>query len=196
MKEFETTNKNVIQQLSSNEKRSKESTNTTSKGTIIVEGKYGTIKFERRLKHPKEMVWKAITDQKEIFRWLPDYKGTFDGYKSGTIDLLNVVSGSHVTGKVLVFDLYHIFEHEWHISPNQMFPEGEPESFIRWDLKPNGDSDTLLIVTHNHLTKSTALTFAPGWHAYLDRLEAILDNQVPPPNWAHRFAEVKELYST
>jgi hypothetical protein len=92
-------------------------------------------------------------------------------------------------------DLHRVFEHEWFIAPNQMFPKGEPESIIRWELKQNGDSDTLLIVTHNHLTKSTALTFAPGWHAYLDRLEAILNNQVPP-NWAHRFAEVKGLYST
>jgi uncharacterized protein YndB with AHSA1/START domain len=195
MKENETTNKKVAQQLSSNEKQSGESPNTTSKGTIIVEGKYGTIKFERRLKHPKEIVWEAITDQKEVFRWLPDYKGTFNGYKSGTIDLLNVVSGSHVTGNILVCDLHRVFEYEWIIAPNQMFPKGETESFIRWELKQSGDSDTLLIVTHNYLTKSTALTFAPGWHAYLDRLEAILDNQVPP-NWAHRFAEVKELYST
>lgn len=193
MKEFETTNKNVIQQLSSNEKRSGESPNTTSKGTIVVEEKYGTIKFERRLKHPKEMVWKAITDQKEIFRWLPDYKGTFGGYKGGTIDLLNVVSGSHVTGNILIFDLYRLFEHEWHIAPNQMFPKGEPESIIRWDLKQDGESNTHLTVIHSNLTKSTALTFAPGWHAYLDRLEAILDNQLPP-NWVHRFAEVKELY--
>jgi hypothetical protein len=43
------------------------------------------------------------------------------------------------------------------------------------------------------LTKSTALLLAQGWHAYLDRFEAILNNQVPP-DWAHRFAEVKELY--
>ena len=92
-------------------------------------------------------------------------------------------------------DLHRVFEHEWFIAPNQMFPKGEPESIIRWELKQNGDSDTLLIVTHNHLTKSTALTFAPGWHAYLDRLEAVLNNQVPP-NWALRFAEVKGLYST
>jgi uncharacterized protein YndB with AHSA1/START domain len=191
MNEYET-NKNVIQQLSSIEKRSVKSPDTASKGTISVEEKYGTIKFERRLKHPKEMVWKAVTDQKEIFRWLPDYKGTFDGYKGGTIDLLNVVSGSHVTGNILVCDLYHIFEYEWFIAPNQMFPKGEPESVIRWELNQNGNLDTLLIVTHYHLTKSTALTFAPGWHAYLDRLEAILDNQVPP-DWAHRFAEVKEL---
>jgi activator of Hsp90 ATPase-like protein len=74
-----------------------------------------------------------------------------------------------------------------------MFPHGEPESVIRWELRQDGDSDTLLIVTHRHLTKSTALRLAPGWHAYLDRLEAILNNQVPP-DWARRFAEVKELY--
>jgi uncharacterized protein YndB with AHSA1/START domain len=194
MEDLETTNKNNVPQFSSIEKHSEESPNTISKGTIAIEEKYGTIKFERRLKHTKEIVWKAITDQKEIFRWLPDYKGTFDGYKDGSIDLLNVVSGSHVTGNILVCDIQSVFEHEWHIAPNQMFPKGEPESIIRWDLKQDGESNTFLTVTHSNLTKSTALTFAPGWHAYLDRLEAILDNQVPP-NWAHRFAEVKELYS-
>ena len=72
-----------------------------------------------------------------------------------------------------------------------MFPRGEPESVIRWELKE--DSDTLLTMTHSRLTKSTALSLAPGWHAYLDRLEAILNNQVPP-DWARRFAEVKKLY--
>jgi len=74
-----------------------------------------------------------------------------------------------------------------------MFPHGEPESLIRWELKQDGDSDTHFIVTHSRLTKSTALRFAPRWHAYIDRLETILNNQVPP-DWARRFAEVKELY--
>ena len=74
-----------------------------------------------------------------------------------------------------------------------MFPHGEPESVILWELKQEGDSDTLLIVTHSRLTKSTSLRLALGWHAYLDRLEAILNKQVPP-DWARRFAEVKELY--
>lgn len=195
MKEFEITNENVGQHLSSNEKRNDKTLNTESKGTIAIEEKYGTIKFERRLSHPKETVWKAITDPKEIFRWLPDYKGTFNGYNGGAIDLVNTVSGSHVTGDILVWDLHRVFEYEWHIAPNQMFPNGEPESVIRWELKQNGNSDTLLIVTHSHLTKSTASRFAPGTHAYLDRLEAILNNQVPP-DWARRFAEVKELYSS
>jgi uncharacterized protein YndB with AHSA1/START domain len=194
MKEFEITNENVKQYLSSNEKRNHEIPNIKSKGIITFEGEYGTLKFERRLSHPKEIVWNAITDPKEIFRWLPDYKGTFDGYTGGAIDLVNTVSGSHVTGDILICDRPSVFEYEWHISPNQMFPYGELESVIRWDLKQDSDSDTLLIVTHNRLNKSTALRLAPGWHAYLDRLETILNNEVPP-EWARRFAEVKELYS-
>jgi uncharacterized protein YndB with AHSA1/START domain len=187
-------NENMKQHLSTSEKRNEKTRNTESKGTITINEDYGTLKFERPLSHPREKVWKAITDPKEIFRWLPDYKGTFNGYNGGTIDLVNTVSGSHVTGDILVSDLNSVFEHEWHISPNQMFPHGEPESIIRWELKQEGDSNTLLIVTHSCLTKSTALRLAPGWHAYLDRLEAILNNQVPP-DWARRFAEVKELYS-
>ena len=197
MNKFEITNENVEQNLSTNKKRNDKTLNTESKGIITFEEKYGTIKFERRLSNPKEVVWKAITDPKEIFRWLPDYKGTFDGYNGGAIDLVNTVSGSHVTGDILIWDLHSVFEYEWHIAPNQMFPNGEPESIIRWELKQDGDSntDTLLILTHSRLTKSTALSLAPGWHAYLDRLEAILNIQVPP-DWARRFAEVKELYSS
>ena len=196
MKEIRTTtNKYLKQQLSSNEIRREEILKSASIGTVIIDGNYGTIRFERQINHPKEIIWNAITDQKEIFRWLPDYKGTFEKNKDGTIDLLNVVSGSHVTGKVLSYDLYRVFEHEWHIAPNQMFSKGEPESVIRWEFEVDGKSGTLVVVTHTHLTKSTALTFAPGWHAYLDRLESVLSNQ-EPPNWAHRFAEVKELYST
>jgi uncharacterized protein YndB with AHSA1/START domain len=194
MKSIENENENVRQHLShTNEKPNEKTLNTESKGTVTIEGDYGILKFERRLSHPRDIVWKAITDPKEIFRWLPDYKGTFDGYNGGVIDLVNTVSGSHVTGDILVWDLNSVFEYEWRIAPNQMFPRGEPESVIRWELKQDGGSDTLVIVTHSRLTKSTALGLAPGWHAYLDRLEAILNNQVPPA-WARRFAEVKELY--
>ena len=54
------------------------------------------------------MVWKAITDPKEIFRWLADSKGTFDGYNGGEIDLVNTISDSHVTGNILVRDLHWV----------------------------------------------------------------------------------------
>jgi uncharacterized protein YndB with AHSA1/START domain len=189
-------NGNIERHLShTSEKRNEKTLSTESKGTITIEEEYGTLEFERRLSRPKEIVWNAITDPKEIFKWMSDYKGTFDGYNGGAIDLVNTVSGSHVTGDILFWDLHRIFEYEWHISPNpDWFPHGEPKSVIRWELKLDGDSDTLLLtVTHSRLTKSTALLFAPGWHAYLDRLEASLNNQVLP-DLMRRRAEVKELY--
>src|SRR5215467_2091338 len=193
MKTVEIQNENVQQQITTNEKRDQKTQKIGSKGTITIEEDYGTLRYARRLSHPRETIWKAITDSKEIFKWLPDYKGTFDRYSGGSIDLVNTVSGSHVTGDILVWDLYRVFEYEWHISPNQMFPHGEPESFIQWELKQDGNSYTVLTMIHRRLTKGTALRFAPGWHAYLDRLEAVLSNQVPP-DFMHRIAEVKELY--
>ena len=111
MKSIEIENENVQRHLlHTSEKRNEKILNTESKGIITIEEEYGTLKYERRLSHPREIVWKAITDPKEIFRWLPDYKGTFDGYNGGAIDLVNTVSGSHVTGDILVWDLHRVFD--------------------------------------------------------------------------------------
>ena len=184
MKSIEIENENVQRHLSTSEKRNEKTLNTESKGTITIEEEYGTLEFERRLSHPKEIVWNAITDPK-----------VFDGYKGGAIDIVNTITGSHVTGDILVWDLHRVFEYEWHISPSPVFPHGEPESVVRWELKQDGGSDTLLTVTHSRLTKPTSLLFAPGWHAYLDRLEAILNNQVPP-ELMRRLPELKGLYSS
>ena len=107
MKSIEIENENVERQLATTEKRNEKRLNAESKGTITVEEEFAKLKYERRLSHPKEIVWKSITDPKEIFKWLPDYKGVFEGYTSGSIDLVNTVSGSHVTGDIMVWELHH-----------------------------------------------------------------------------------------
>jgi hypothetical protein len=84
----------------------------------------------------------------------------------------------------------------WHIALNPSVPDGEPEAIVRCELNQDGNSNnTLLTLTHSRLTKSTSLRFAPGWHAYIDRLEASLNNEAQP-DWMQRFAAVKELYSS
>ena len=171
--------------------------NPESKGTVTIEGEYATLRYEQQLSHPREVVWKAITDPKELAGWM-NTKAVIDGRIGGTIDFINTVSGFHTTGRILVWDPLCVFEYEWHIAPNPSLPNGEPEAVIRWELKQNGgdsNNNTLLTLAHSRLTKSTSLLFAPGWHAYLDRLEDSLNNEVPP-DWMQRFAEVKELYSS
>jgi len=95
----------------------------------------------------------------------------------------------------LVWDPPHIFEHEWHIAPHPDLPSGEPEAVIRWELMRDGDLNTILIMTFSRHTKSTARGFAPGMHAFLDRLYAHLKGQMLP-DWMQRYAAVNESYSS
>ncbi len=63
MKDIEIINEDVEpQHLFAIEKRNDKTLDTESKGIITIEKKYGTIKFERRLSHPKKVSRKAITD--------------------------------------------------------------------------------------------------------------------------------------
>ena len=162
------------------------------KGTVIIEGGYATLRYERRLAHPREAVWKAITDPKELAAWF-NTKAVIDGRDGGTIDFVSGPAGFHTTGRILVWDPPRVFEHEWHTAPHPQLPNGEPEAVIHWELARDGDSNTLLTVTFSRLTKSTALEFAPGIHAFLDRLAAQLDHRVLP-DWTERYAAVKGSY--
>jgi uncharacterized protein YndB with AHSA1/START domain len=193
MKDFDNDEKNEYQ-LYKKEKVNDTTMKTDSKGSIAYEGEYVSITYQRRLPHPRETIWKEITDPKQLSRWM-NTKAIINGRSGGTINFVNTVSGFHTSGDILDWQPNKVFEHEWHISPNPSLPQGESHSIIRWTLEQAGDSNTLLTLTHSYLSRSLSLRFAPGWHAYLDRLEADLDNK-ELPNWIHRFAEIKELYSS
>lgn len=193
MKNFENDKINEYQ-LSNREQVNDTTIKTNARGRITYEGEYALLTYQRRLPHPKETIWKEITDPAQLFGWM-NTNAIINGKNGGTVDFVNIVSGFHTSGNILIWEPNKTFEHEWHIAPNPSLPQGESHSIIRWDLEQDGDSDTLLTLTHRYLSKSISLRFAPGWHAYLDRLEADLDNK-ELPDWMHRFAEVKEFYSS
>lgn len=186
-------NKNNEYQLIKEDKAIDTANKTNSRGKIVYNGEDVSITFRRRLPHSRELIWKEITDPKQLFVWM-NTKATINR-SSGKIDFVNTISGFHTSGDILVWEPNKIFEHKWHIAPNPSLPQGEPNSIIRWELEEDGESNTVLTLTHRQLSKLISLRFAPGWHAYLDRLEADLDNK-ELPDWMHRFGEVKELYSS
>lgn len=198
MKKPNMVNETSNKQMNRSESQKSEIADLSSKGTIVFENDCGNIKFERYLSVSKELVWQAITNFTEVAKWMSDYKGKFDRREGGSIDLINVVSGSHVTGHILTWHPCDAFEYEWHIDSNPLFPGREPRSIVRWDLyekKEDSTNNTRLTMSHKYLSKSTSLMFTPGWHAYLDRLEAILNDQ-SPPDFLRRVTEIKEMYST
>jgi hypothetical protein len=93
-----------------------------------------------------------------------------------------------MTGRILVWDPPHVFEHEWHQ------PIVEP-GVVRYELHPDGDAGTLLRFTHRGLGVPNATGFLPGTQAFLDRLEAHLAGD-PLPNWAERYREIAGVSPT
>jgi uncharacterized protein YndB with AHSA1/START domain len=79
----------------------KNKNNNNQNGTVTMEGEYATLRFERRLAHPREVVWKAITDPRELATWF-NTKAVIDGRNGGTIDFVSAPAGFHTTGRILV----------------------------------------------------------------------------------------------
>lgn len=147
-------------------------------GRIIVQKDLATIKFERHLNHPRERVWKAITDQDQLSKWYL-CKVKVIGGAGGRIDLW--FAKTHVFGKVRIWEPPSVFEHEWNISPDDRLPVGE-RTIVRWELIEE-NTGTLIKLSHSNFTKRTALGFTEGLepatsdHIILDRLQAFMNSE-------------------
>jgi uncharacterized protein YndB with AHSA1/START domain len=160
-------------------------------GTLTFDGDYATITFSRRIGHPPEDVWSAITDPEELKGWYMTRAAAITGGRDGSIDFVSGPSQLHITGRILSWDPPHLFEHEWKVAPGPDLPSGE-DSIVRWELRREG-RDTLITFTFRRLSRNTALGFAPGMHAFLERLEAQLDGK-SVPEWMPRVVELRKIY--
>ena len=160
------------------------------RGQVLIEGEHATLVFWRRLHHPPEVVWRALTEPAALSSWYMT-KAQIDGREGGFVTLEAGPSRLHVTGRILVWDPPRTLEHEWKVAPHPHLPAGE-DAVIRWELSPEGDG-TVLRLRHRNLARETALGFAPGTHAFLDRLEAHLEGRTLPA-WQDRYQAVAPGY--
>ena len=130
------------------------------------DGRY-VIDFERRLDHPVERVWAALTDPEELIAWWGVAEveltegGRFDMRWLNTDDEGRSPE-MHATIEKLV--------------PQQLLVlDGEPHGRLRWELTPDGDG-TLLSFRSTVELEGRFLTMVPaGWHFHLDALAEHLD---------------------
>jgi uncharacterized protein YndB with AHSA1/START domain len=151
----------------------------------IVDGR-PTLRFERRLAHSPEKVWKAITDPAELTGWFPqDVEGTLaPGAKlrfvfRGEPPVLDgkVIEG--FGGEVLEIDPPRLIAYRW------------GEDILRWALTPDGDG-CLLVFTDTVADRGKAARDGASWHVCLDVLEARLGGTAAPPG--DRWKELYEGY--
>ena len=162
----------------------------TPPGTIEPAGDRASLIFRRILPHPPEKVWRALTEPGELEKWFMT-SAQVEPHVGGRVELVGGPAQFRWTGSVLTWEPCRVFEYEWILAPRPEVPQGE-NTVVRWELEAV-DGGTLLTLFHRNLTRPTALGFAPGTHAYLDRLEALLAGTILP-NWTVRYGEVAGAY--
>lgn len=137
-------------------------------GTLHVEDGRYVLRFERRLPHPPEKVWAALTDPAELTHWFPQdveadlrpggkMRFNFRGDEAPPFD-----------GEVLVYDPPRVFAYRW------------ATDVLRWELRADG-SGCVLTFTDTIGEQGKAARDGAGWHVCLEALAARLDGAVPPP---------------
>jgi uncharacterized protein YndB with AHSA1/START domain len=157
-------------------------------GTLVVADEVAVIAFERRLGHPVEVVWAALTDPEGLAAWLGP--GTLEPREGGQVSIRTGPADRPerqgvMSGRVLTWEPPRVLEHEW-VQP------GLDISVVRYELEADAGG-TILRLTHRRSVAPIATGGRAGWHAYLDRLAAHLDG-LPVPAWSERRAAVQDAY--
>lgn len=154
--------------------------------SMEVDGDHVTLVLHRFLRHPPEVVWKAITEPDQLREWYLT-TAVVEGRPGGKVDLVTGPSRVHATGRILTWDPPRVYEHEWNVvREGSPFRSGE-QSVVRWELSPR-EGGTLLVLTHRGLTRATAEVFQHGLPGLLERLSAQLDG-TPLPDWMRSVLE-------
>jgi len=138
-----------------------------------------TLRFERRLEHPPERVWRALTDPGELAVWLvaaAELEPRLDGAVT-----LRWVGDASATGRIVAWQPPEELAYTW--------DEGEGESLVRFSLTADGDG-TRVVLTHEGIDSLSG--FGAGWHAHLDMLEGLLDGR--SVDWQERWDELRPRY--
>jgi uncharacterized protein YndB with AHSA1/START domain len=139
-----------------------------------------TITFTRRLPHPPDKVWRAVTEPEHMAVWFPD---EMVGDRQAGAPLKFVTAhGDGFEGEMIVFDPPSVMELLW--GTDRLRIEVRPDE--------NGDGTVLTLVdTITELGK--AARDAAGWHECLDRLVCELQG-VEPPKFGSAWAAINAVY--
>ena len=125
-----------------------------------------TLRFERRLPHSPERVWKAITDPEELSHWFPARMET-DLEVGAPITFIfeEDVGADPGEGEILEIDRPRLLVYTWR------------DDVLRWEIVPDGEGCRLIFqhtLGDQGGGKLAAGRDAPGWDACFDALEARL----------------------
>jgi uncharacterized protein YndB with AHSA1/START domain/ketosteroid isomerase-like protein len=152
-------------------------TTASRHGTVHRTGKRGTIRFERRLAHPVERVWKAVTTSDGLAGWWLPFPATIriDLVVGGEISFTAPELGeAPMTCEILEIDAPHRLVHT----------HFDRAVTLTWELTADGDGCVLRLTQDTpDIAAALAQGHIVGLHHSLDRLEPALDGAPQPWDW-------------
>ena len=158
-------------------------------GTLERHGDVSVLRYERHLRHPRERVWRAITEDAEVAAWFPT---TIEGPRRAGAPLrfsFRQGEAEAFDGEMLAFDPPTLMELRW------------ADDVLRFELEPEPDESgtgtgCILRLTVTFAEFGKAARDAAGWHVCLERLSASCDDAAPPgpDRWKELFRTYGELF--
>ncbi|WP_206184919.1 SRPBCC family protein [Thermoactinospora rubra] len=114
--------------------------------------------MRRRLPHPPDKVWRALTEPEHLAAWFP---------AEVAIDGNRIRFSFGPDGVITDRDPPRLFAFTW------------GEDHLRWEILPDGEGSVLLL-THTFADRYGAASFASGWHICLAALKTHLAGRPQP----------------
>lgn len=145
-------------------------------GTLTTIDDRPALRFERRLTHPVERVWRAVSEPAELELWFP-------AAVDWTPAAGETLEAGGMSGEVLAVDAPHRLV--WTFADERYSFELTPE-----------DDGCILVFTHVFDDRSRAAQTATGWWTYLWRLGPHLTGVQVSEGTAHEpWEEIHEAYA-
>ena len=149
-------------------------------GTITRVGERMQLRYMRRLAHPVEKVWAAITEPDHLLAWWGTAEVDLVPGGKFSVEWLNTddhgdrpVEPTILHGVITQLD-----------PPNVLEIQGDIHGTLRFELRPVDDGTVLTFSSTLEIPEEFVLKNAAGWHVHLDFLEeALAGGAVDWPNW-------------
>lgn len=151
-------------------------------GRLTVSGGRAAIEYRRRLDHPRERVWRALTEPDQLAAWFPT---TVDGGRAAGAALtfrFEHLEVAPMHGEMLAFEPPSLLEFTW---------GGDR---LRFALEPDGAGTAMTFtVTLEELGKATR--DGAGWHQALEQLERALAGEAARDFDPERWRGLRDSYA-
>ena len=138
-------------------------------GILERRGGKDVIRFQRRIPHPIERVWAAITTPAELLGWWGDAE--IDLREGGRF-VLRWLNTDDDGNRAEMHATITALE-----PPRLLETEGDIHGVLRWELDPDGEGTMLTFSSTLDLPEEFRFQTIAGWHFHLDTLGEALDGQ-------------------